>query len=109
MQVDETTLGFLEKLNADPSLQAELGAALGGGRDRTDAILAVAASRGFQIDRESFAAARETLAKLRDSGALNERQLEAVVAGLNPQPLPPRWSYDFLYTIQPVTWSLFLG
>jgi len=109
MQVDATTLGFLEKLNADASLQAELQAALEGTTDRTAAILTVAASKGYAIDRKSFEMARTMLAAaVRDSGTLDESELEAVAGGLNPQPEPPGVMFRFAQTIQPTTWTLIL-
>lgn len=90
MSIDIGTVEFLEKLNQDMALQEELRAALDGVEDKTGAVMALAATKGFEIDREGFDAARVALSEaVRSSAPLEDSALEAVAGGFNPQPDPP--------------------
>lgn len=110
MTVDTTTLGFLDKLNTDAEMQADLQTALEGAADRTGAIVAWATSRGFAINREGLDEVRRLLAAGTDElGALDESELEEVAGGFNPQPEPPALISDLVRRIRPVTQTLING
>jgi predicted ribosomally synthesized peptide with nif11-like leader len=99
--IDDGTIAFLEKANEDTALQAEIEAAVNGATDKTGAVVALAASKGFTIDREGFDEARRALARAAtESGALSERELEGVAGGFNPQPEPPARVTSALQKIQ---------
>lgn len=90
MNIDTGTIEFLEKLNEDSSLQSELEAALAGADDKTGAVIALAASKGIEVNRGGFDTARAALiGATADSGAMNETELASVAGGFNPQPEPP--------------------
>ena len=90
MNIDTGSIQFLEKLNQDASLQSELEAALAAAEDKTGAVVAFAASKGFAVDRDGFDAARAALAgATQGSGALDDSQLDEVAGGFSPKPEPP--------------------
>jgi hypothetical protein len=106
MTVDSATLSFLEKLDQDASMQSELEGALEGAQDKTGVVIALAAKKGYRIDRVSLDAARAALkGASRGSGAMDERELEAVAGGFNPQPEPPALT-GMVQRIRPATKSL---
>ena len=110
MSVDATTLGFLEKLNTDAEMQADLGATLQGAEDRTATIVSWAISRGYSIDREGLDEALKVLAAaIRNTDQLDDSELEAVAGGFNPQPEPPALVSNLANRIQPVTKTLIWG
>ena len=110
MTIDAGSIEFLEKLNEDVSLQSELASVLEGAQDKTGAVVSFAASKGIQVDRDGFDAARATIAgALEGSEALGEAELESVAGGFNPQPEPPAKLSAFVVKVRPVMKSLILS
>jgi len=89
MAFDPGTIRFLEMLNQDIALQDEVETALQGAADKTGAVIALAKSKGYTVERASFEQARAVLNAVQGSGALDDRQLDKVTGGFNPQPEPP--------------------
>lgn len=91
MSINRETLNFLEALDQDAGMQADLEAALAHHRPPIPTIVTFAAEAGFKIDAADIEAVRQLLdtAANADDVELDEAGLDAIAGGFNPQPEPP--------------------
>lgn len=87
----EMAAAFITKSEADNSLQKQLQSL---GEDDLTGLLRLASASGYPFSADDL---KSVLMASMDVGdELDESQLDQVAGGLNPQPLPPRWSSSFV-------------
>lgn len=86
----KSVVEFLNKLELEPALKQQLQTV-----KSTGDLMKMARSRGFRFTEKEI---RAVIAQVKDEETLSDEELDTVAGGLNPQPLPPRYSMTSTYS-----------
>lgn len=86
----KSVVEFLNKLELEPALKQQLQTV-----KSTGDLMKMARSSGFRFTEKEI---RAVIAQVKDEETLSDEELDTVAGGLNPQPLPPRYSMTSTYS-----------